>query len=621
MKLGTIVENGAFRTVILTAQPGEEGQILIDISDAVELLKTHKEQGRLHWIGSWSGPWGEWTAPRDMIDIVRFGWEAVAALERLERIVWAYARSGDGAWARTVLKLPDQVTWQPPIPDPPAYFYFHNNSTVSLNFQFVDYGRRKVYHPRNRPMTALIGTGEPLFADEDDRVKTDMEFGFVVGPEARHVSSEEAMDYVFGYTVCTDSRMAEYSKVYGQMREQKEHRHVCAGALLDKATDGYGGVGPVLVTADEVGNPHDLMAYIYCNDILRGRSHTSGYLDPVRDIVSYFSRIMTVPPGTLFAMGAAAYDGYGVFAEFRQPGQNHVAIEFERVGVLRHPLVYRDESQARERGDQSPYLWRCNKLGLPGPDVPDLNPEQIPAVARSFWALSHNVNDPTKGEYPTPYLYPRSSLARAEDNIILSEERRDVEISVQLAAVVGPKACYRIKRDEVFDHLLGLALFIGIQDLEIYELGCSDTVYSSPMFAYFQSRFGDGFNRIGQVVPTNELPANWRQARMKLEIEGIGSAEGNVADYDCDIPGMIEWISRGVTQLPGDIHVLGPSRAALRIPMTEERNGAYALRASIDGFPAVETRIEDRRDPNFPPWRGLRIGPRPDHLLRTSGLR
>ena len=84
--------------------------------------------------------------------------------------------------------------------------------------------------------------------------------------------------------------------------------------------------GPVIVTADEVGNPHDLVGRLYMNDVLRGRSYTGAIMDPIHAIVSLFSRLMTLKPGTLFAMGAAGFDGFAVTPDFRRPGENRLAV-------------------------------------------------------------------------------------------------------------------------------------------------------------------------------------------------------------------------------------------------------------------------------------------------------
>ncbi|MAE64419.1 MAG: hypothetical protein CMJ18_09130 [Phycisphaeraceae bacterium] len=608
MKLTTIVRDGAWRTVILSARPTSHVPVMIDIGAAVDILVTQSGSGRLHWVSRWEGPWGVWKAPADMIDIVRHGWPAVSALELLERIFWAFARTGDGAAAENALLEPEAVTWQAPLPEPPAYLYLHNNSTVALNFQFTDYGRREILHPRNRPVTAMIGTGEPLFTNDAGYVKTDMEFGFVVGPDAHLLDDETAMDHVFGYTVTTDSRLNAYTTSYNTLSDKQRYQGA-AGACMDKACDGYGAFGPVIVTADEVGNPQDLLGHIHCNGVERGRCHTGGYLDPVRDILANLSRMMTVPAGTVVAMGGAAYDGFAVKGDMRRPGQNHVSISFERVGAIHHDLVYPDEPRARQRGPQSPYLHRRRQLGLPSSDMPDLKPGDVPAATRALWAIMYNVGRKHDPDYPAPYLYPRTSLRRAEEPIVLGPAHRDVEISVQLAAVIGTRTQYQVPADKVLDGLLGLALFIGIADLGVLQRGVDDANASSYYFGYFQSRFGDGFNRIAPPVPISELNDKWRDAPMRIEIEGHGAAEGAVSDYDTGVERMIEWISKGVTMLPGDVAALGPGNACVKVPMTGSPGSKWKLRAGIKGLVDIDTHIEDQRDERVGNWHKLKIGP------------
>ena len=131
MKLLTFLRDGSERVGILTTRPSEGAEeapreVVIDIARAVEVLDAQRKTGHLWWVTSWAGPWGEWTAPADMIDIARYGHASVQALEDLEKHLWNYARSSDGAWAACALVDPTEITWLPPIPEPPAFFFFHN---------------------------------------------------------------------------------------------------------------------------------------------------------------------------------------------------------------------------------------------------------------------------------------------------------------------------------------------------------------------------------------------------------------------------------------------------------------------------------------------------------------
>src|SRR5262245_31679918 len=205
MKLLTSLQDGEYHTGILTVDPGTMEPVVVDIAGTVELLE--RLASRIYWRTAWRGPWGVLTAPRDMLDIIRHGRQAVVALEDLERTLWHVARTVDGAWARTVCRDPAQITWQPPIPEPPLYIFLSGNTQVMAH-QRVPNPPWQLPAPRLRPATALLGHGEPLEADAAGTASADMELGVVVGPDVpgpERVDAAVAMDYVFGYTICNDT--------------------------------------------------------------------------------------------------------------------------------------------------------------------------------------------------------------------------------------------------------------------------------------------------------------------------------------------------------------------------------------------------------------------------------
>ena len=441
MKLLTFLEDGAYRTGILTARPGMPDAVVVDVGGAVELLE--RQARRITWRTPWRGPWGTLTAPRDMLDVVRHGRRAVVALEDLERTLWHVARTVDGAWAETVCRDPDRITWQPPLPEPPLYLFLSGNTQVMAH-QRPPNPPWPVPAPRLRPITALLGHGEPLEADAAGTAGSDMELGVVIGPEAAGpagVDAGVAMDHVFGYTVCNDA----YDRRYQEKADAAAGGAGVSGVRLGgiatcgKASDGCGPVGPVIVTADEVGSPHDLVASAWFNGRLRARAHTSAYAYSVHDAVAHFARLMTLPAGTILAMGACGYDGHAVHGAFRQAGVNRLAVEFERVGRLEHPIAYADDPDRRSTEGQSRYLARRARLGLPDAAQPDLTPGDVPARTRSFWALAENHRPAALPGLPAPYLYPARSLAGGGGPLVLPGHARRLVLSCELAGVAGPR--------------------------------------------------------------------------------------------------------------------------------------------------------------------------------------
>ena len=618
MKLLTYLLESEERIGILTRRkgpaqaPSEEnletrGLVVLDIRRAVEVLKSQHGTGRIWWITGWTGPWGDWTAPTDMIDIVRFGKDAVNALRDLEDAFWGCARSADAAWTETALQDPKAITWLPPIPEPPAFFFFHNNNAVAMNFQFPAMGRRKVPHTRTRPLTSVAGTGDPIPTGADGAIKEDVEFGFISGPAARLVDRERIMDHVFGYTVCWDGSKSQYGSLYNARCPDPRPDQMRAPGNCSKAMDLHGVFGPVIVTADEIGNPHDLMQYLYVNGRLRGRSYTGAYLDSVPDTLCFFSRIMTVLPGTLFAMGAAGYDGYPVVRDFREPGPNVLKVETEGIGALENRIIYPDEPEGKDLGVGSPYRWRRKLLCLPPSENPHLKPEDIPNITRHFWTTTFNDGDEPRDAVPAPYLLPRSCLAPAGTPIVLPPNCRRAVVTVQLAGVIGPRPLYLSRPEEVLSQLLGLAAIVGVWDQGVADLGTQDPVDGSPIFAFYMAQFGDGYHNIGTVVPIADIEGDIGKATIELTGEGVGTGRGNVADYACSLETLVEWITFGITLLPGDIVSLGASRAMIELELAPGKDRETSIRGAIAGLPAVETVLIDKREPDYPDWRGFPI--------------
>ena len=367
MKLLTYLEGGEFRTGILTARPETAESVVMGVQDAVALLV--EQERRIYWRTPWTGPWGTLTAPKDMLDIARYGRQAVISLEDLERTIWNFGRTIDGGWVDTVLRDPEQILWQPPIPEPPFYPFISGNSQVMAH-QRPPNPPHQIPATRLRPITAIIGHKEALFADENDTVSSDMELGIVVGPEAHDVGAEKAMDYVFGYTICNDTRTPFTGAKIAHLDSPPTGVRMGGLATCDKGADGCGPIGPVITTADEVGSPHDLGAAAWFNDRLRVRAHTSAYYYNVREVVAHFAQLMTLPPGSIIGMGTCGYDGHAVHGSWRQPERNELAIEFERVGRLDHPIAYVDAPERQGIGPLGPksrYVARREQLGRRGP--------------------------------------------------------------------------------------------------------------------------------------------------------------------------------------------------------------------------------------------------------------
>jgi 2-keto-4-pentenoate hydratase/2-oxohepta-3-ene-1,7-dioic acid hydratase in catechol pathway len=144
----------------------------------------------------------------------------------------------------------------------------------------------------------------------DRRTDHEVELGVVIGKTARNVAAGDAMNHVFGYTGVMDIT------VRGD--EDRSTR---------KSFDGFTPVGPVLVTADEIPDPHALQLQLWVNGERRQNGNTRDMIWNVPRLIEYASHVMTLYPGDLFSTGTP--DGVGPLRAGDQ-----VIIDVERIGRM-----------------------------------------------------------------------------------------------------------------------------------------------------------------------------------------------------------------------------------------------------------------------------------------------
>jgi 2-keto-4-pentenoate hydratase/2-oxohepta-3-ene-1,7-dioic acid hydratase in catechol pathway len=144
----------------------------------------------------------------------------------------------------------------------------------------------------------------------DRRTDHEVELGVVIGRTARNVPMADAMAHVFGYTGVMDIT------VRGD--EDRSTR---------KSFDTFTPVGPVLVTADEIADPHALELQLWVNGERRQHGNTRDMIWNVPKLIEYASHVMTLNPGDLLSTGTP--DGVGPL----RPG-DQVTMEVEHVGRL-----------------------------------------------------------------------------------------------------------------------------------------------------------------------------------------------------------------------------------------------------------------------------------------------
>ncbi len=157
-----------------------------------------------------------------------------------------------------------------------------------------------------------------------DQLDYEGELGFVIGTRCRHVSRERASEVIAGYVVINDYSVRDY-----QMRTSQW--------ILGKSFDTHGVIGPWLVTADEIADPHTLPIRTLVNGELRQSSNTSNLIFDCFDAVELLSSVCTLEPGDVVATGTPGGVGMAT-GTFLAPG-DVVRVEIDGIGAIENRIV------------------------------------------------------------------------------------------------------------------------------------------------------------------------------------------------------------------------------------------------------------------------------------------
>jgi 2-keto-4-pentenoate hydratase/2-oxohepta-3-ene-1,7-dioic acid hydratase in catechol pathway len=218
-----------------------------------------------------------------------------------------------------------EVTLKAPIPRPGKIM------CVGLNYRdhAAEGGHEVPEYPTifAKYNNCVIGPYDPIVIPRvTDQIDWEGEFGFVIGRRARYVPEEEALNYVAGYVCFNDVSARDY-----QMRTSQW--------TMGKTFDTFGPMGPALVTADEIPDPHNLSIRTLIGDEVVQNSNTRHLIFTVHQLVASLSEVMTLEPGDLVSTGTPA--GVGVSRKpprYLRPGQV-VRVEIEGLGTLENPVI------------------------------------------------------------------------------------------------------------------------------------------------------------------------------------------------------------------------------------------------------------------------------------------
>lgn len=175
--------------------------------------------------------------------------------------------------------------------------------------------------------TSVIGHGDAIVLSNDPTGTTDYEgeMAVVIGRRGRNVSREEALSYVFGWTIINDVTARDLQK-----------RHV--QWFVGKSPDTFCPMGPCITTRDELPDIRTSWMRTYVNGALRQEAPISNLIFDTESLIATLSEVMTLEPGDVIATGTAAGVGIGFDPPRYLVSGDVVEVSIDGIGTLRNPV-------------------------------------------------------------------------------------------------------------------------------------------------------------------------------------------------------------------------------------------------------------------------------------------
>ena len=184
------------------------------------------------------------------------------------------------------------------------------------------------------PTTTVIGPTDAIRLPDRDgrRIDWEAELGVIIGRTARNIGPEHVADHIAGYVVLNDVTSRDLLARTDAVAPPFGFDWTSA-----KGDDTFCPMGPGITPAWFVPDPQDVHIRLSVNGVVKQDSSTADMINPVFQVVSVASRLMTLEPGDVIATGCPA--GVGApRGDFLQPG-DEVVVEIEGLGSLRNPVV------------------------------------------------------------------------------------------------------------------------------------------------------------------------------------------------------------------------------------------------------------------------------------------
>jgi 2-keto-4-pentenoate hydratase/2-oxohepta-3-ene-1,7-dioic acid hydratase in catechol pathway len=251
---------------------------------------------------------------RSVIELIEAGPEGLAKAEKL---------ASDAP--PTAQRALPEVRLCAPIPKP--------GKLICVGLNYLDHAKEtgaeipKVPTIFNKFNTAVIGPGENIVLPKASKAPDfEAEFAFIIGRGGRYISKDNWKDHVFGYTIVNDVTARDYQRATTQW-------------LMGKTFDTFAPMGPWIVTADEIADPHDLDIELEIDGETLQDSNTRELIFKVPDLIVFLSSVFTLEPGDVVSTGTPSGVGFARKPPRYLHAGEEITVRISAIGELKNRVV------------------------------------------------------------------------------------------------------------------------------------------------------------------------------------------------------------------------------------------------------------------------------------------
>jgi 2-keto-4-pentenoate hydratase/2-oxohepta-3-ene-1,7-dioic acid hydratase in catechol pathway len=186
-----------------------------------------------------------------------------------------------------------------------------------------------------RMKNSLIGPGEPILIPKASKaVDWEVELAVVIGKTGKYISRKNAMSYIAGYTISNDISFRDLQHSTGS---HDNPTAVGMNWVKGKSLDSSFPLGPWLVTADEIQDPHNLDVSLSVNGEIKQHSNTKEMISKIDSLIEYVSSGITLRPGDIISTGTPEGVAVSSGGPYLKNG-DIVECRIKEIGTLRNPV-------------------------------------------------------------------------------------------------------------------------------------------------------------------------------------------------------------------------------------------------------------------------------------------